>query len=822
MAARNPWPTIGKLVGALVACGVLVAGLAMPYVGGLGLFAGHEAARFLDKPCTLRESPPPQRTTMYANDGKTVIATLFRQDRVPIPLTDVPPYLVDALVATEDRRFFQHHGVDMRGLLRSAVSTSSGDTQGGSTLTMQYVKQLRYYQAGDDLKAQQAAIDQNLNRKIEDAKCAIYIERNLKESKDTILDNYLNIAFFGENSYGIQTAAETYFGKPAKDLTLPESALLVGLLRAPSAYDPFVNPQAAKQRRNEVLANLVTVHKLTPAKAAELEATPISLATDGPPIVRRGCANSSSSIPNAAFFCEYAVSWLESQNGLSQTLLETGGLNIVTTLDPNLQASMQAGIAKQVPATAPVTAVLPAVDPRNGNVLAMAASKQFGTKPGQTEQRIFTDYVAHGASTYKLFPLLAALSTGFPQTWQMQTATNNDKYNTKNCFTSSSVGNGDANEVYNLNETLASATAKSSNSFFVGLVDQGMDCSLTPSVDIALKLGMNGLKQSSADNPKQTWAQYVEQQQADQLFVLGSVPTSPLELAAAYAGVADNGKFYAPCPILKISTGTGSGEKLIPVKRATPVQAVAPDVAHQAVSILQGDTHGVGTSAAEFASDWYGSALSEVAGKTGTNAAVDQRGRETQQNAAIWFAGMTPTLTAVSAIIDFDNPTLPTRGLRGQAPGSAYGGYAAGLWIKALKPTLSQRQWTWQDTAAGGDVPDVTGLLPRDAKRRLAAAGYQMQYLDPDNGESTRCASKELTGTVAYFGPKTATRGSTITVCLSSGVQQTIWTPPPPPKPTYHPTSTPPGRPGSTSPAPPTTTKTTPPPGPGKPSKHPH
>ena len=135
----RPWPTFGKLVAALVAAGVLVAGLLIPYVGGLGLFAGNESNKFLDTVCHLRESKPPQKTTLYARDGKTVIATLFSQDRVPVTFNQIPSYLKQALIATEDRRFYEHHGVDMRGLLRSLVSTSGGDTQGGSTLTMQYV-----------------------------------------------------------------------------------------------------------------------------------------------------------------------------------------------------------------------------------------------------------------------------------------------------------------------------------------------------------------------------------------------------------------------------------------------------------------------------------------------------------------------------------------------------------------------------------------------------------------------------------------------------------------------------------------------------------
>src|SRR5664279_4701355 len=266
----DPRVVLAKLLATLVAAGVLAAGILLPIVGGIGLAADHEARKFLNTKCTLVETPPPEKTRLFARDGKTLIATIFKQDRQPIPLTQVPTYLQQALVATEDRRFYSHHGVDMRGLIRSAISTTSGDTQGGSTLTMQYVKQIRYYQAGDDIKKQQAAIDQNLNRKIEDAQCALYIENTEHESKDTILDNYLNIAFFGENSYGIQTAAQTYFGKDAKNLTLPASA-----------------------RRNQVLQNLVAMHQLSQADANVYKAKPVSLATTAPPVVREGCANAN-------------------------------------------------------------------------------------------------------------------------------------------------------------------------------------------------------------------------------------------------------------------------------------------------------------------------------------------------------------------------------------------------------------------------------------------------------------------------------------------------------------------------------------------------
>jgi membrane peptidoglycan carboxypeptidase len=203
--------TVLKLIGVLVAAGLLAAGLALPYVGGMGLVARQQSQKFLDTPCSLTETNPPQKTILLAKDGKTPIATLFYQDRTPVAMNQVPKFLVQALVATEDRRFYSHHGVDMRGLLRGALNTTSGDTQGGSTLTMQYVKQVRLYQAGDDIAKQQAAVDQTINRKIQDANCAIQLEKT--NTKDQILDKYLNIAFFGENSYGIGTAAKTYFNQ---------------------------------------------------------------------------------------------------------------------------------------------------------------------------------------------------------------------------------------------------------------------------------------------------------------------------------------------------------------------------------------------------------------------------------------------------------------------------------------------------------------------------------------------------------------------------------------------------------------------------------
>ncbi len=784
----NPWLVVSKLVGTLVATGILGAGLLLPVVGGIGLAVDDQAKNFINAKCTLTETQPPRQTKLYASDGKTLLARIFEQDRQPVKYDAIPDFLRQALVATEDRRFYSHHGVDMRGLIRGFVNTTSGDTQGGSTLTMQYVKQIRYYQAGKNIKAQEAAIAQNLHRKIEDAKCALNLEKH--ESKQDILTNYLNIAFFGENSYGIETAAETYFNHTTSELSLPEAAMLVGLLRAPTEYDPFQYPEAARERRNEVLQNLVDVGDLSQVEANKYAATPVSLATTKPPEVREGCSNAPDNVLNVGFFCQYAVDWLLDTHTLTESQLKGGGYNIITTLDAKIQNSVQKNLAATMPATSPMTAVLPVLDPHSGNVLAMASSKQFGQATSDKDNThttlpIFTSYAAQGASTYKLFPLLTALSTGVPESWPFLNPSSSDGgYTTKNCVTESTAKNGDANEYYpsGANETLESATVKSSNTFYVGLADQLFQCNLNPMVDLATRLGMRGLLQPS-DTQHQNIAQNVENLGRAQQFVLGDVGTSPLELTSAYAAVANQGRYNPPAPITKITDYTGQHSVRVP--RAPEVAVLAPQVALQAVKILKGDTDGFpGTSASEFES-YYSDGGSDVAGKTGTGPVTDSHGHETDQNGALWFVGMTPNLVATSALINFDRTSAPAAGLPNQSDPShkAYGAYAAGVWLKSLKGSLGHWTWPDPDNVSGIDVDDVVGEPMADAVAQIKDQGFKVSVLGGENA-GLLCASTEPLGTVAFFGPKRAPKGATITVCGSLSTSQDIYVKP---TPTSHP-----------------------------------
>jgi membrane peptidoglycan carboxypeptidase len=788
----NPWLTITKLIGALVATGVLAAGLVLPYVGGIGLVAKNQADKFLNTTCNLKESPPPEPTTIYARDGKTVLARIFTQDRDPVPLSDIPMFLQKALIDTEDRRFYEHHGVDLRGLIRSAFSTSGGDTQGGSTLTMQYVKQVRYYNDIGNLTAQQNDISQTLNRKMEDAQCAIQLEK--RERKPTILDNYFNIAFFGENAYSIEAAAQTYFGVPVSKVTVPQAAMLVGLLQAPSQYDPFYYRDAATQRRNEVLQNMVTNGDLSQAEADTYAATPISLASTKPPVVQQGCANASSTIQNSGFFCDYVVTWLENVDGITDTQLNTGGLSIVTTLDPGLQNSTQANLVKAIPSAAAMTAVLPVVDPKTGDVLAMASNKLYGN-PTSTKDTThtmlanFTSATAFGASTYKLFSLLTALKTGVPSDWELDTyglaGAATQTYIPANCYNypaNKPIRNGDAQIAYTRNETLATGTAKSSNTFYVGMDDQLFDCNLAPIVSMAESLGMTNLTAIDPNgNGKTTVGQDIVNNSSIVPITLGSgLGTSPLTLTGAYAAVANGGVYNTPAPILSVKDGNGNA---LAVKRTPPVTVLQPQVAAQAVQILQADTDSsIGTSYGTFQS-WYSSGSSIVAGKTGT--AVDNSGNK---NSALWFVGMTPSAVATAAVINPAAPSNPIPSLPGvvDPADNAYGDYASALWLKALQPSLGTQRWSWPnpDGLSGlVQVQNVTGQPIATATATLKAQGFTVAELDP----TVSCASQVPTGSVAFYGPQAAAPGTTITICPSSGTAQSVYIRP---TPTLHPTPT--------------------------------
>src|SRR5881227_913327 len=231
--------------------GLVLAGVLLPLVGGAGLFARGATVSFNNLPADLKAPPPPERSRLLAADGST-IAEFFTQDRVNVPLARVAPAMQHAIIAIEDIRYFSHGAVDLQGTMRAALTNlGKGQTaQGGSTLTQQYVKNV-LVAAGD-----KNATTDTLARKVREARYAIALEHKL--TKKQILERYLNIVYFGEGAYGVESAAHRYFGLTAAKLTVAQSALLAGLVQSPTEYDPLHNPDAAKRRRDEVLGRMQT------------------------------------------------------------------------------------------------------------------------------------------------------------------------------------------------------------------------------------------------------------------------------------------------------------------------------------------------------------------------------------------------------------------------------------------------------------------------------------------------------------------------------------------------------------------------------------
>ena len=756
----SPRRTAGKifaLVTALVALGVVAALVAVPFVGGAGLAAKSVSNTFLDTGCDVTVTPSGQTTTILASDGKTVIATLFDENRKDVTLSQIPSITQQALIATEDRRFYQENGIDLRAIIRAAVSDSSGGTtQGGSTLSMQYVKQVRYFQATTPA-AQAAAVEQDLDRKIKDAKCALQLEKTT--TKAQILQDYFNIAFFGENSYGIQVAAQTYFGISASKLDLAQSATLVGLLQSPSAYDPFLHPQAARERRDEVLDNLVTTGDVTAAQAAAAKAQPVVLASSSPPTLKKGCANANGAIANVGFFCDYAVAWLESTGGLTEKELNTGGLRIVTTLDASLQNSGQAAVwASGLDPTSATALVMPSVNPENGAVTTMITSRHYGLAAGQTTLPLFTTGYAGAGSTYKFFTALAALKAGVTPDYTLDSGSTS--YTVRNCPTDADTTAYTTHNAgtYSATLPLKQALPESVNTYFVAMEDQLFGCDLTPVVQTALSLGMTGLNEKQAGSTLSIADATIQQHQTG--FTLGFAPTAALQLAEAYATVADDGVFCNSTPIVAITDSSGAA---VPFKQSTCSRQLDVSVARTMVNMMTADTtSSIGTAGSYFSS-WYANGGSPVASKTGTD---NDSG---DGNSALWYVGVTPTLVSASALVNPTSPKATVTGLPDDVSNDGadvFGAYASTFWLDAYGPTLAAQSWTW-DTAAdipdAVTVPNVTGQDQTDATTTLTGAGFTVGV------SATQCGSSQIVDNVAYYSPQLAAAGSKITLCLSNG-----------------------------------------------------
>ena len=374
-----------RLLLAAVVAGALVAGLSLPAVGALGTIVRNGATHF-NTLSTPELHQLPVRSAILDRHGK-VLAYYYPRgiDRVPVTYSQIAPVMRQAIVAIEDDRFYQHGAIDFRGTVRALVNNlQHKSVQGGSTLAQQYVKNVEILSSPDPEKVYASATAQNVGRKIRELRMAVQAEHMM--SRDQILAGYLNAAFFGNQSYGIQVAAQRYFSTSAAKLTLPQAAMLAGIVENPSLYNPLGNTTEVQQtltRRNTVLARMAQLHYVPSAAVAAAEKTKLAL---NPSPSQTGCTSNSAKY--AGYLCDYVVAVIKHDTAYRQVwnrLNGIGGLTITTTLDPKDQKAANRAVNYEMPP--PPNRANPAknadsevlIQPGTGKIRAIANDRPYGT-----------------------------------------------------------------------------------------------------------------------------------------------------------------------------------------------------------------------------------------------------------------------------------------------------------------------------------------------------------------------------------------------------------------------------------------------------------
>ncbi len=740
---------LGVMAVVAAVMGVVVAGLVIPFAGVLGIGAKSISHSVEDLPASLRTQPLAQQTQIVDNAGQTV-ATLYDQNRINVPLSQINRNMVKSIVAIEDYRFYQHGALDLKGTLRALVTNqaSGGSVQGGSSITQQMVKMTLVDQA-KTAKQRRAATADTYARKLAELRYAIAFEQNY--SKDWILERYLNIAYYGDGAYGVQAAARHYFDTNAKDLTLAQGATLAGLVKNPSGYDPITNPDRGLQRRNVVLDRLAQLSVISQHRADVLKSQPLGL---HPVATPNGCVNSS-----APFFCDYVVNYLEHDPALGKTvddrkkLLYTGGLTIHTTISMRDQRAADSAVHKHVFPKDQAIGALAMVQPGTGDVKAIAQSRPMGrdAAAGQT----FLNYVVpqkygdsagfQPGSTFKAFVLAAAIQQGFPLTQKINSpmAMNIPMGQYRTCgnkpYTSTDTWAVHSSTIGGFPMDAYEGTQESVNTFFAQLE---LQTGLCEPYKLAKAMGITLNDPSREMVPS---------------FTLGVASVSPLELAQAYATFAARGLHCEARPVISIDDSSGNQLK----NYATQCQQViAAPVADAVNDVLRGVMSPSG----------FGSHLilnQQSAAKTGTNDA----------NMSVWFMGYTPNLATASMIAGANSQghwiTLNGQTIGGVFTDVAHGSTTAGpMWYDAMRVI---QQWLPDATFTppnGQDingvlttVPDVAGLPYDQASQQLTQAGFQVA----DGGYRN---SGYATDTVAYTNPSGGSQvasGTTVTIYRSNG-----------------------------------------------------
>jgi membrane peptidoglycan carboxypeptidase len=748
---------------------VIAAALMFPLVGGFGLMSNRASDVVANGSAQLVEGEVPAVSTMVDAKGNP-IAWLYTQRRFEVHSDQIANTMKLAIVSIEDKRFAEHNGVDWKGTLTGLAGYASGDldTRGGSTIEQQYVKNYQLLVIAQTDAEKRAAIETTPARKLREIRMALTLDKTFP--KPEILTRYLNLVSFGNGAFGVQDAAQTYFGINASELNWQQAALLAGMVQSTSALNPYTNPDGALARRNVVLDTMIDN---IPAEAEALRAAkeaPLGVLPQ-PNELPRGCIAAG----DRAFFCDYALEYL-ARAGLSKEQVAKGGYLIKTTLDPDVQGPVKSAIdGIAAPDIDGVASVMSVIRPgKEGHpVLAMASNRTYGLNldAGETMQPQPFSLVGDGAgSIFKVFTTAAALDMGMGINAQLDAPAR---------FEAKGLGSGGAKGCppatwcvqnagnYRGAMSVTDALATSPNTAFAKLISQ---VGVQRTVDMAVKLGLRsyalpGTARDYDPDSNESLAEFVKRQNLGS-FTLGPIEVNALELSNVAATLASGGVWCPPNPIDKVFDRTGNE---VAVTTETCEQVVPEGLANTMANAMSKDDSGAGTAAGSAGSAGWDLPMS---GKTGTTEAHRSSG----------FMGFTNAFAAANYI--YDDSTTPSDlcswPLRQCGYGDLFGGNEpARTWFTAMKVItpgdvqLPPTDPRYVDGAPGSKVPSIAGMSQDLARQRLRDAGFQVAE------QATPVNSVSPAGAVVGSSPTGQTvPGSIITIQVSNGIA-----PPPPPPP---------------------------------------
>jgi membrane peptidoglycan carboxypeptidase len=765
----------GLLAGIVIAAAMFPAAA----LSGLAAKAGGDAFGQLPDEILVKKSP--QISYLYANDNKTLLATMYDENRRDLPLAEIPLIVQQAILAAEDQKFYQHNGVDVQGIARAFLANKSAGNvqQGASTITMQFVRLSISYSASTAQEVLDATEDTS-KRKLREVRYAMALEQRM--SKAQILEGYLNTAYFGNRSYGIFAASQVYFGKHPKDLTAAEAAFLAALVKFPGDYEVETHKgeKLAIERRDYVLDEMVQTGALTQAKGVAAKAEKLKVTGKLTP---NGCVQATNN--SWGFFCDFFQRWWMQQDVFGKTTfdrerqLKSGGYRIVTSLDPVTQNAMKKNIEAKIKSWKwkSDALMLAAVEPGTGKVRGLATNRNFklddrahptngpasnpalarkgyrGSYPNTTNPLMSGGSDISGyqpGSVMKVFTMTAALEKGYPLATVINTKapyvskfkiTGDPNCGGYWCPNNSSKKNWGAQNMW-------TGFGNSVNTFFVPLFEMTGGARV---IDTAKRMGL-----TFYDNPKQTEDDAYHAAHADGWgpFTLGASDQTPLQIANAFATLAADGLYCEPIPVESITDVKGNK---LDVGNPRCTQNIKPDVARAAIDAARcpvGDQSGYGKcngTTARISREIVGKPL---AGKTGT----------TDNSKSVTLTLTTKQLAISGFMTDPDWAQVSTHKMNHDVLNPAVQ-YAMRDAMKGKPPiqfTKPSAKIAFGDQVS---IPNVTCKSVAEATAILRGAGFDVEVANGKPVDSA-CAVNTVAGT----SPDGKTiRGGVVVLEISNG-----------------------------------------------------